>query len=73
MDFFVVKVKLNDCRVFHKFGSNEIIREYTEKSGEWGYLTTTCRVPMNHLTTPEAVDKFLDLEYKYSDRILLEQ
>jgi len=67
-----VKVKLCDCRVFHKFGSNEVIREYTEKSAEWTYLTNTRRVPVNHTTTPEAVDQYLQLDYKYSDRIIFE-
>jgi type 2A phosphatase activator TIP41 len=69
---FSVKVKLCDCRVFHKFGSNEVIREYTEKSAEWTYLTNTRRVPVNHTTTPEAVDQYLQLDYKYSDRIIFE-
>lgn len=62
-------VKIHDCRIFHGVGTNEIIREYTEKRSTWKRLFEELNLEMNQVVTPELVEPHLHTQFSQNDVI----
>jgi len=51
-----VIVKVHDCRIYHACGTNNIIREYSEKESKWSDLSN---LEISSITAPELVEPHL--------------
>ena len=69
--YFVVIVKIHDCRIYHASGSDHIIREYSEKTSSWKRLFEELNLEMSQVTTPEQVEPHLHTEFTETDIIHL--
>ncbi|ESO13141.1 hypothetical protein HELRODRAFT_184876 [Helobdella robusta] len=62
-----VLVRVNDTRIFHEFGTNHILREFTKRQSKYGAL----EVPLAVIRDPNEIVQHLSVVYKVVEKLIM--